>query len=228
MPNHDHVYTNEAEKYHLLISKQPDLTPWIEEIIAIDGLDIVDLGAGTGRLTTVLAPHAESITALDVSDAMLQIAASRLQAAGFTNWTTKVADHRKLPLDDRSTDLIVSGWSVCYLASTNIPAWKENLRQAISEMKRVLRPNGTIIIFETMGTGVETPNPPDFLTAYYSSIVKYYGFSHKWIRTDYAFDNVNQAAELTRFFFGDELADRILEQKLVHLPECAGIWWLRK
>ncbi|RAP21073.1 hypothetical protein C2W64_03656 [Brevibacillus laterosporus] len=33
----------------------------------------------------------------------------------------------------------------------------------MSEIKRVLRPGGTAIIFETMGTGYETPHPPAFL-----------------------------------------------------------------
>ncbi|GEM_PF-6658666 len=28
-----------------------------------------------------------------------------------------------------------------------------------------------------------------------------------------------------RFFFGDDLADRILRDRLIILPECTGIWW---
>ncbi|MCF2938092.1 methyltransferase type 11 [Paenibacillus alkaliterrae] len=94
-------------------------------------------------------------------------------------------------------------------------------------MMRVLRPGGMIIIFETMGTGYETPNPPEFLKPYYDELVQEYGFSHKWIRTDYQFDNTLQAEQLTRFFFSDELADRVASRKLVQLPECAGVWWLQ-
>jgi hypothetical protein len=54
-----------------------------------------------------------------------------------------------------------------------------------------------------------------------------YNFSHTSIRTDYKFKSVEEAEELTRFFFGDELADRVEKQKLVVVPECTGIWWLR-
>ncbi|MDQ8738201.1 class I SAM-dependent methyltransferase [Paenibacillus sp. LHD-38] len=227
MPDHNAIYMNEAERYHELIAKQPNLKPVIEAIIPIKGLDVVDLGAGSGRLTTVLAEEAGSVIALDAQAAMLRITAERLNHAGHTNWNTRVADHRSLPLENQSADLIVSGWSICYLGSDEQPEWELNIRQVMSEIKRVLRPGGTVILFETMGTGFETPNPPSFLIPYYTALEKDYGFSHRWIRTDYTFDSTEQAEQLTRFFFSDELADRVAAQKLVHLQECAGIWWLQ-
>jgi ubiquinone/menaquinone biosynthesis C-methylase UbiE len=227
MPDHNRIYKQEAASYHELISKQPDLTEIIEEIRPISGLDIVDIGAGTGRLTTVLAPKAKSIIALDASEAMLQITADRLHGAELTNWSTQVADHRKLPLADQSADLIVAGWSICYLGNMDVEGWEQNISEVISEIKRVLRTNGTVIIFETLGTGYESPYAPDFLQKYYSALVDTYGFSHRWIRTDYEFDSIHQAERLTRFFFGDELAEKVIKQNLVHLPECAGVWWLQ-
>ena len=156
---------------------------------------------------------------------MLRVTADRLREVGLSNWSTEVADHRNLPLADRSADLIVSGWSVCYLASSNDPDWERNLADVIGEIRRVLRPGGTAILFETMGTGYETPNPPDFLRPYYDSLERDYGFSHRWIRTDYEFEDIGQAERLSRFFFGDELADKVVRDSLVRLPECAGIWW---
>lgn len=225
MPDHSSIYLHEAEKYEELISRQPKLGPIMEEIRAFAGLDIVDMGAGTGRLTTVLAPHAKSIIATDASAAMLQITADKLRKAGLTNWQTKVADHRKLPLPDNSADLFVAGWTICYLASSNAPDHKQNLQKVMAEIRRVLRPGGTVVLFETMGTGAETPDPPSFLQEYYASLAGEYGFTHKWIRMDYEFASISQAEELTRFFFGDELADRVLAQNLQRLPECAGIWW---
>jgi hypothetical protein len=30
---------------------------------------------------------------------------------------------------------------------------------------------------------------------------------------------------LVRFFFGDELADTVIERDKVILPECTGLWW---
>ncbi|MFX3634308.1 MAG: class I SAM-dependent methyltransferase [Candidatus Pristimantibacillus sp.] len=226
MPDHNRIYKNEAEKYQLLIAKQPKLDKVIEEIRACHELDIVDIGAGTGRLTTALAPYAATITSLDASASMLQVIETKLNATGISNWTTILADNRRLPLEEQSADVITAGWTIGYLANADVDDWKNNLHEVITEMKRVLRPNGTIIIFETMGTGTETPNPPDFLKEYYSSLVERYGFAHKWIRMDYEFESIQQAEELTRFFFGDELASKVLEQNLMRVPECAGIWCL--
>lgn len=226
MPNHEQIYKNQAEQYDRMISRQPRLLDVIEEITTIHGRDVIDLGAGSGRLTSVLAPHAKSLLALDASAAMLEVNAQQLAEAGHTNWQTKVADHRELPVDDNSADVIVAGWTVCYLTSSEVPDNERNLEQIIQEMKRVLRPGGTIVIMETMGTGYETPHPPAFLTQYYSLLEKKYGFSHKWIRLDYQFADLDEAERLARFFFGDELADRVVAEKLETLPECAGIWWL--
>ena len=54
-----------------------------------------------------------------------------------------------------------------------------------------------------------------------------HGFNATWIRTDYEFASVPEAEELTRFFFGDALADRIEREQLLILPECTGLWWKR-
>ncbi|MED1785796.1 class I SAM-dependent methyltransferase [Brevibacillus fortis] len=226
MPNHELIYKNQAEQYDLMISKQPSLLAVIEEITPIKGLDVIDLGAGSGRLTSVLAPHAKSILALDASAAMLEVNAQQLTQAGLSNWKTSVGDHREMPADDHSADVIVAGWTVCYLTSSEVPNNEHNLEKIILEMKRVLRPGGTIIIMETMGTGYETPHPPEFLTQYYSLLENKYRFSHKWIRLDYQFADLEEAERQARFFFGDELSDRVAREKLVTLPECAGVWWL--
>jgi ubiquinone/menaquinone biosynthesis C-methylase UbiE len=211
MPNHSQIYQSKAEQYELLISKQQSLYDTIEAIKPIQGLDVIDMGAGSGRLTCILAPKANSILALDESEAMLKVAANKLQNAGLQNWKTQVADHRTLPVANCSTDLIVSGWSICYLGSTNVENWKENIHQVMNEIKRVLRPGGTAIVIENFGTGSKTPNPPNFLEEYYWLLENVYGFSHKWIRTDYTFENIEEAEGLTRFFFGDKLAEKVVK-----------------
>ncbi|MFD0710502.1 class I SAM-dependent methyltransferase [Paenibacillus sp. GCM10027626] len=226
MPDHARIYIEEAEKYHLLISKQPLLHDVIEEVRPTTGLDIVDVGAGTGRLTAVLASKARSIIAIDESAGMLEVNAKRLKELGLGNWRTIVAEHRKLPLENASADLVVAGWTIAYLANDEVEDGEGNLNAAIAEMKRVLRPGGTIIIFETMGTGEKQPNPPAILKNYYKRLQEEYHFSYKWIRMDYTFENTEQAEELTRFFFGDALADRVKQEQLKTVPECAGVWWL--
>lgn len=227
MPNHEQIYQTEAEMYDLLISKQPSLFPVIDALKPVAGLDILDLGAGSGRLTCQLAPKAKSILALDESQAMLDVTANKLQKAGLQNWSTRVADHRALPVQNQSVDLVVSGWSICYLGSSNLPKWKTNIRQVMAEIQRVLRPGGCAIIMENFGTASETPDPPSFLNDYFELLEKEFGLSTTWVRADYAFDTLEEAERLTRFFFGDDIADRVVRKGWVHVPECAGVWWLQ-
>ena len=85
------------------------------------------------------------------------------------------------------------------------------------------------IYLETLGTGYETPTPPDELTAYYAFLENEEGFSSTWIRTDYLFESVEEAKKVSTFFFGEEIVEKFIEHPLgdhVILPECTGIWWL--
>ncbi|GMK40666.1 hypothetical protein PCCS19_37220 [Paenibacillus sp. CCS19] len=226
MTSHEEIYQDSSLLYEEMISRQPDLTGIIKEIKPFQGLDVLDLGAGSGRLSSIIASEAKSLISTDISSAMLELLDKKLTLRGLNrNWITAVADHRSLPIADASIDLAVSGWSICYLTNTDNSDWEQNLAFVQDELTRVVRPNGTIIIFETMGTGTETPNPPEFLTAYYDQLVNKYGFEHKWIRTDYTFGDVTEAKQKTEFFFGTELAQRIEENGWSTVPECAGIWW---
>ncbi|MBB3109512.1 ubiquinone/menaquinone biosynthesis C-methylase UbiE [Paenibacillus phyllosphaerae] len=229
MPDHEQIYRNEAEQYERLIARE-DYEHQIERTIRelaphLALLEAADIGAGTGRLTRLLAPLVRSITAMDASAAMLEETKKQLADLGVTNWRTSVSDHRKLSLPDQSVDLLTAGWTICYVASSNLPGWEQNLADVMKELERIIRPGGTAILFENFGTGSEQPNPPDFLTAYYAKLENDYGFHHKWIRTDYRFASPEEAETLCRFFFGDWLADPLKQEPRTIVPECTGVWW---
>jgi ubiquinone/menaquinone biosynthesis C-methylase UbiE len=224
----DDIYEHISTPYDLLVSKEDymrNIPAALFEIADFNSKDVADLGAGTGRLTTMVAANAKSIVAVDFAAEMLKVTASKLSKMNLTNWKTSVSDLRKLPLEDQSMDIVMAGWSICYLGSSNNKEWSDNLLQILSEINRVLRPNGTVIILETLGTGNEQPTPPDFLESYYMKLEQEYGFRHKAIRTDYEFDSVVQAEEICRDFFGDSLGDQIKELQMKIVPECTGIWW---
>ena len=226
MSNHERIYLDLATAYDEKIGKQPDLATSILEIRPWHGLDVLDLGAGSGRLSSFLAAEAGSLICTDKSDAMLELLDRKLSSLHSSrNWRTIEADHRSLPIADASVDLIVAGWTVCYLANSEEADWQANLERIMGELTRVLKPGGTIIIAETLGTGTETPNAPDFLAGYYALLEKRYGFFHRWIRTDYEFASVAEAKANSEFFFGADLASLIDEKQWRVVPECAGIWW---
>src|SRR5215211_3318874 len=205
------IYQSEGDRYEALISRedyQGNIPSAIDEIINADGLNILDLGAGTGRLTLMLAPRAKSIRALDAAADMLRVCREKLVASGLNNWQVDVADHRQLPVPDHAADLVVSGWSVSYLDVWSQENGQAELDQWLTEMKRVLHQGGTILLFESLGTGNEEPIRLEHVEPTYQWL-EANGFESKWIRTDYKFDSVEEAVELSRFFFGDELGDKV-------------------
>jgi SAM-dependent methyltransferase len=93
--------------------------------------DVVDLAAGTGKLTRVLRPHAQSIVAIEPSPSMR--AAFRRATEGV-----EVLDGRAeaMPLEDASADLVTVGAAFHWFR----PA------AALMEIARVLRPGGALVI----------------------------------------------------------------------------------
>ncbi|REE88638.1 methyltransferase family protein [Paenibacillus taihuensis] len=231
MPNHDQIYQNEAERYELLISREDvsnNLLGTIRKICPdLSDHHAADLGAGTGRLTTMLAPLVRSIVAIDAAEPMLGVATTKLRGMGVENFLAKVGYHDSMPLSDHSIELLTAGWTICYSTSSNNADWRDQLERIIIEIRRVLRPGGTVIIFENFGTGTELQNPPDFLTSYYAALEQDYGFEHVAIRTDYKFESVDEAVALTSFFFGEEISNAVAASGNPTVPEWTGVWWRR-
>lgn len=221
------IYQTDGDRYEALIAREDylgNIEKALDEIVKVDGLDLIDLGAGTGRLAVMLALRARSMRAFDVSEEMLRVCRARFEASGLSNWGVDVADHRSIPVEDHSADLVVSGWSVSYLAVWNPETWRAELEKWLGEMKRILRRGSFIVLYESLGTGNESPIQLEHLKDFYPWLDEL-GFQNKWIRTDYKFHSVFEAEELSRFFFGDELGDKVKANDWVILPECTGVWW---
>ena len=229
-PDYQKIYKTQANKFDRLVSCEDyrgNVLRAINQVRPLDGLDVIEFGAGTARLTRMIAPAARTVLAIDASRHMLDVAIAKLTGDGLENWTVAVADYRDLPVIDRAADLSIAGWSLGHFTSWYPGTWRGEIERALAQMKRVLRPGGTVILVETLGTGREEPHPPtEALVGYYALLEGKHGFSRIWIRTDYRFASLAEAEDLTRFFFGDDLADRVAREELVILPECTGIWWL--
>jgi ubiquinone/menaquinone biosynthesis C-methylase UbiE len=229
MPDQFTIYQNHADQYEQLTTHEDyehRLYPALAAIRSFDRADIVEWGAGTGRVSALVAPYARSLIACDLNAPMLHVAAGKLRRSERLQWCTLAADHRHMPLPDRCADIALSGWALGYLTAKYYADWKSQLARVIAQMRRVLRPGGTIIIIETLGTGMSEPQPPTpYLSDYYRLLEEEHGFHATWVRTDFKFDSLEQAASTISFFFGDEWDVRVRRNNWIVLPECTGIWW---
>lgn len=114
------------------------------EISAPQPTDVcVDLGAGTGFVTTALAPKVASVLAVDISAAMAKSLAEKAAEAGLVNVATEVADLTGFDLSPASADLLVTNYALHHLVDTE-------KRALVARSLRWLRPGGRLVIADMM------------------------------------------------------------------------------
>src|SRR5918997_3838421 len=99
------------------------------------GLNVLDLGCGTGRHTLWLAAAGARVTAVDFSEGMLA-EARRKPGADAVRFLAHDL-HDPLPLPDGAFDLVVSGLVLEHL---------RDLSGFFREARRVLRPGGRAVV----------------------------------------------------------------------------------
>jgi demethylmenaquinone methyltransferase/2-methoxy-6-polyprenyl-1,4-benzoquinol methylase len=110
---------------------------------------ILDIATGTGDLAIALAKtNATKIIGLDISSGMLDVGKQKIIKKGLQNTIDIVlADSENMPFEDNTFDAITVAFGVRNF---------ETLEKGLSEILRVLKPNGIFIILET---SVPTKSP---------------------------------------------------------------------
>jgi SAM-dependent methyltransferase len=100
----------------------------------LPGMKILDLASGTGEPGISLAQHVGpqgSVTAVDQSSELLEIAADRARNKNLSNFTTRQADAHQLPFSDLAFDLSTCRFGVMFFSDAV---------GALTELRRVLKP----------------------------------------------------------------------------------------
>lgn len=223
MDYHD-IYANHAEAYDELVAAEDcdgNLLPALAALMPVTGR-VVEVGAGTGRVTRLLARAGATVVATEPSAAMLALGRQRLAEHANVSW--HLAPARALPADDAWADAGIAGWVFGHFREWMPAGWEDELTQALAELGRVVRRGGTLVIIETLGTGASEPAPPTPGLAEYYGWLEARGFSRTSVRTDFGFASVDEAARVTGFFFGEPFAARVRAHGWARVPECTGIW----
>ena len=103
---------------------------------------ILDIATGTGDLALMMAKiDPDKITGLDISAGMLEIGKEKIAKARLTDKIEMVVgDSENMPFPDNTFDAITVSFGVRNFA---------NLDKGLTEIRRVLKPNGTFVVLET-------------------------------------------------------------------------------
>lgn len=140
-------WDNRVVQWHSHVTSAAGFERVLDCLVAMSGPReadaCVDLGAGTGFVTSAIAPLVSSVLAVDISPAMAGSLSERMARAGLRNVRTEVADLRELRLPPASADLIVSSYALHHLRDAD-------KRALTAEAARWLRPGGRIVIADMM------------------------------------------------------------------------------
>jgi ArsR family transcriptional regulator len=100
---------------------------------------ILDVGTGTGRMLTLLAPHVQAAIGVDQSREMLALARAALDREGHRHCLVRQGDIYALPVDDAAVDLVTIH-QVLHFAESPLAA--------LTEAARVLRPGGRLVVVD--------------------------------------------------------------------------------
>jgi SAM-dependent methyltransferase len=100
------------------------------------GQQILELGAGTGKITASLVPLGAELTAIDISPESLSIL--KIRSRGKIK--TVLGDIDELPFEDNSFDMVIASGSLSYGTPSKVDG----------EIFRILKDGGSIIILDSL------------------------------------------------------------------------------
>jgi len=105
----------------------------------VPAITIVDLGAGEGMISQLLAERAKKVICVDSSKSMVRLGTDLAKRKGLANLEYKLGDIEKVPLAAKSVDLALMSQSLHHAQKPEV---------ALAEAFRVLKPGGQLIVID--------------------------------------------------------------------------------
>lgn len=174
---------------------------------------VLDIATGTGDLAILMAStKANKIIGLDISAGMLSVGRKKIEERKLSQKIEMIlADSENMPFEDNSFDAITVAFGVRNF---------ENLEKGLTEILRVLKPNGIFVILET-SIPEKTPYKQGY-HFYSKNILPLIG--KLFSKDDSAYNYLSESASL--FPYGEKL-NNILKKvgfiDSVALPQTFGV-----
>jgi len=97
----------------------------------------LEVAAGTGLITTAIAPLVSELVATDYAEAMVKQLEARVRDAGLSNVTCEQADLYELRFEDSTFDAVFAA---------NVIHLVPELDRALASLRRVLKPGGLLVV----------------------------------------------------------------------------------
>lgn len=168
---------------------------------AVRGLhgNVLDVACGTGDMVVELLKHGCIVTGVDLSEEMMAIARQKAPAATFM-----LADAEHLPFPDEAFDAVTCAFGVRNFV---------HLEQGLSEMLRVLKPGGTMVILELATPDSAWARP--FYQFYTKHVIPWLGSRIAGNREAYTY----LPESIERFPKGEAFLN-ILRHSTTHIQHC--------
>jgi ubiquinone/menaquinone biosynthesis C-methylase UbiE len=108
------------------------------ELLAHTGGNILEIGFGTGLNLPCYPDHVRKVTTVDPNVGMYRRARQRIRQTGI-EVDQRVSRSERLPFEEGTFDCVVSTFTLCSI---------EDVRQALAEVYRVLKPGGQFLFLE--------------------------------------------------------------------------------
>jgi demethylmenaquinone methyltransferase/2-methoxy-6-polyprenyl-1,4-benzoquinol methylase len=174
---------------------------------------VLDIATGTGDLAILMtATSAEKIIGLDISAGMLDVGRKKIEAKKLSDKIEMIlADSENMPFEDNTFDAITVAFGVRNF---------ETLEKGLSEILRVLKPNGIFVILET-SVPEKTPYKQGY-TFYSKNILPLIG--KLFSKDNSAYQYLSESASV--FPYGEAL-NNILKKigfiDVVSMPQTFGV-----
>ncbi len=131
-----------AGKYHKIAEIGGGLEGLVKGFSALISFEsMVDIGAGEGETSLMLAHNCKKVIAVDLNQKMLDIISQKASTKGISSLETRIGDINKLPLEDNE---------VHFALMSQVLHHSAHPQKAITEMMRVIKPGGHFMILDLM------------------------------------------------------------------------------